>query len=51
MTKMAATCLAIGLLHRSDIAAHSGQALVTADLLRRIQGVLRAASVLLEKWM
>ena len=52
------TVIEVGVLDDKDgcdlschIAAHSGQALVTADLLRRIQGVLRAASVLLEKWM
>ena len=48
--EVSATCLAVGLPHRRDVAELCGQASFIADLLQGIQdrlvGILRAASVL-----
>ena len=48
--EVSATCLAVGLPHRRDVAALCGQASFIADLLQGIQdrlvGILRAAGVL-----
>ena len=48
--EVSTACLAVGLLHRTDVAALCGQASVRADLLQCIQdrlvGILRAAGVL-----